>query len=288
MDVSIIIVNYNTKTLLKQCLKSVFEKTKDIEFEIIVVDNFSADGSQQMMKVEFPNVKLIESPENLGFGRANNLGAKSATGKYLMLLNSDTILRNNAIKILFDFIDKNAKIGICGGNLFNEDKKPTHSYSSLPCFTQELKRLLLIPNRNYFNHTNKPQKVGYITGADLMIRAEIFNRLNGFDSDFFMYYEESELTYRVKKEGYKVYSVPQAEIIHLERKSFSDNGNRLEMIFKSCKIYYKKTHSGLYRIITNSIIMTTIISRLIIFSILRNKKKINQWKLVLKTFTNKN
>jgi GT2 family glycosyltransferase len=288
MDVSIIIVNYNTKTFLKQCLESIFAKTKDITFEIIVVDNNSTDGSQQMLKDEFPNIILIESSENLGFGRANNLGAKSATGKYLIFLNSDTILLNNAIKIFFDFMNNYPEVGICGGNLYDENKKPAHSYSRLPGIIQELKRLLLISNINYFNNTRKPKKVGYITGADLMIKADIFNRLNGFDSDFFMYYEESELTYRVKQEGYKVYCVPQAEIVHLEKKSSSNNEIRLEMIFKSCKIYYKKTHGSLYQTAINSILLTNIISRLIIFSILRNKKKINCWKSILKTYINKN
>jgi GT2 family glycosyltransferase len=265
----------------------VFEKTEDIIFEVIVVDNASADGSQQMIRGEFPNVKLIENIENIGFGQANNLGAKSAAGKYLLLLNSDTVLLNNAVKILFDFITKNANVAICGGNLFDENKKPAHSYSKLPCIMQELKRLLLIPNLNSFNYTDKPQKTGYITGADLMIRADIFNRLNGFDSDFFMYYEESELTCRVKREGYDVYSVPQAEIMHLEKKSFSDNERRLGMIFKSCKTYYKKTHGKLYRIIVNSIILMIIISRLMAFSLLFNKKKINCWKSILKIYINK-
>jgi GT2 family glycosyltransferase len=97
MDVSITIVNYNTKDLLKQCIESVFEKTQDVEFEIIVVDNASSDGSQQMVKELFPKVTLIESPENLGFGRANNLGNKVAKGKYLFILNSDTILIENSI-----------------------------------------------------------------------------------------------------------------------------------------------------------------------------------------------
>ncbi|MDR3227452.1 MAG: glycosyltransferase family 2 protein, partial [Prevotellaceae bacterium] len=251
----------------------------------IVVDNASVDGSQQMIKKEFSNITLIESCENIGFGQANNLGAKSASGKYLFMLNSDTILKNNATKILFDFIDKNPKVGICGGNLFDENNQPIHSYSALPGIIQELKRLLLIPNTNYFNHTNNPKEVGYITGADLMIRSDIFNILNGFDSDFFMYYEESELTYRVKKAGYKVYNIPQAQIIHLEKKSFSDNGRRIGMIFRSSKIYYKKTHKWLYQKISIGIILIIIISRIVLFSILKNKKRVSAWKFALKNMT---
>ena len=215
MDVSIIIVNTNTKAVLKQALKSIFEKTKDITFEVIVVDNSSHDGSPQMVQEEFPSVTLVES-ENKGFGYANNVGAKYAKGKYLFLLNPDTIVLNNAVKILFDFIDSHPKVGICGGNLFDAAKKPAPSYQMfLPSVVGELDNFLRIARiiygkNRYFNHTKKPLKVkGYITGADLMISADLFLQLNGFDTDFFVYYEETELTFRVKKLGYEVYSHKQ-------------------------------------------------------------------------------
>ena len=106
MDVSIILVNYNTKELTGDCIKSVYELTRDISYDIFVVDNASSDGSVQMIKEEFPAVKLIESPENLGFGRANNLAIKQSEAKYCFLLNTDTVLVNNAVKILFDFMEK--------------------------------------------------------------------------------------------------------------------------------------------------------------------------------------
>jgi len=105
MDVSIILVSYNTKNLTRECLKSVYEKTEGIEYDIWVVDNASSDGSPQMIKEEFLGVKLIESPENLGFGRANNIAIKQSDAKYCFLLNTDTILINNAVKILFDYMD---------------------------------------------------------------------------------------------------------------------------------------------------------------------------------------
>jgi hypothetical protein len=130
MDVSIIIVNYNTSELLKDCINSVLKKTQNVKYELIVIDNASSDCSIKMMKNEFPSIKLIESKENLGFGRANNLGARYATGKYLLLLNTDTLLINNAINILFDFMEKDTKqtIAACGGNLYNLDRTENYSY----------------------------------------------------------------------------------------------------------------------------------------------------------------
>ena len=133
MDVSIIIVNYNTKDLIKTCIDSIYGQTDQIKFEIIVVDNASKDGSQQMIKNEFPNVILIESPENMGFGKANNFGAKHASGKYLLFLNSDTILLNNAVRYFFDFSEQNNanKIGALGSILLDIDNNPTHSFLCL-------------------------------------------------------------------------------------------------------------------------------------------------------------
>ena len=276
MDASIIIINYNTRVLIKQCLQSVFEKTQDIDFEVIVVDNASHDGLQEMLKKEFPQVKLIESSENLGFGKANNLGAKHASGKYLFLLNPDTILLNNAVKILFDFMEKNPNCGICGGNLYDENINPVHSFGQLLGIGKELRAFFSLPAILAFNVTEEAQKVGYITGADLMINRGLFNNIGCFDEDFFMYYEDAELTYRVKRAGFDVYSVPQSKIMHLEGKS-SNNKQKKQWDLTSRKLYYQKTHSKFYVKTANAIFALTISSRCIMYKLLRNKEKLELW-----------
>jgi len=286
MDVSIVIVNYNTKDLLKQCIESVFAKTQDLIYEIIVVDNASSDGSQQMLKEVFPEVILVESPENLGFGRANNIGFDYAKGRNIFLLNSDTILLNNAVKILSDYLDDNPKTGICGGNLYDEKEQPLHSFRrSLPSLLFELSVLLgdilfkIIYGKNQeFNYTNKPLKVAYITGADMMINASVLSIAGKFDPDFFMYFEESELSWRVKKAGFSIYSVPSARIIHLESKSFSDNYKKIKMQLNSRSLYYKKTHSWFSRKIINIIYFLTIHSKIILFKISGNSRRLNYYK----------
>jgi GT2 family glycosyltransferase len=236
-------------------LQSVFEKTEGVSFEVIVVDNGSQDGSQEMIRLEFPTVTLIESAENFGFGSANNAGAEQAKGKYLFLLNPDTVLLNNACQLLFNFIENTPPCGICGGNLFNGQKKPIHSYYRLlPSALWELSARLnhwplkLWFGENFeFNHTHKPQKVAMITGADLMIRADLFNRLHGFDADFFLYYEDTHLSFKVKQAGYKAYSVPQAEIWHLEGQSMTNINSKRQLIIRnSRKLYYRKTHNKFY------------------------------------------
>jgi GT2 family glycosyltransferase len=294
MNVSIIIVSYNTKALLNQCLKSVFEKTQDIAFEVIVVDNSSHDGSPQMVREEFPNVMLVEN-ENKGFGYANNVGAKYAKGKYLFLLNPDTVVLNNAVKFLFDFIDSHPKVGICGGNLFDADKKPTMSYKMfLPSILWELDvfflgrlQKLLYGKNACFNHAKHPRKVGYITGADLMIRTDLFLSLDGFDSDFFVYYEETELTFRVKKAGYGVLSVPQAEIIHLVGQTFSGNWEKRTRLFlESRQKYYRKTHSRFITWICNGIYILACLFGYCLYTITGKSQRTNYWKCMSIIFHN--
>ncbi len=252
MDVSVIIVNYNTLELTKNTINSVIEKIKDLKYEIILIDNASTDSSIEFFEKEYKNkIIFIKNDENLGFGRANNKGIEIAKGKYVFLLNSDTLLINNAIKILFDFMEKNENCGVCGGNLFDVNLKPTHSFlKKLPCLSSEIdfqlnffgKFFRKISNRrNDFNYSKNEKKVGYITGADMMIRKKVLLEIGMFDKEFFMYSEEAELTYRIKQKGYEVISVPQAKIIHLEGKSSIFKEKKHHMFLESKYKYFYKT-----------------------------------------------
>ena len=228
-DVSIVIVNYNTYQLLESCVRSVIDYSKDIDYEIIVVDNGSDPELSSKLDSVFPNqVRTVLLTENVGFGRANNAGIDVACGRYVFFLNPDTVLLNNAIKILCDYMDSHPTVGVCGGNLYDADMKPTHSFRMLlPSIWWEIDYHLgyffgkLLWGKNLeFNYTETPRPVGYITGADMMVRKDILDNVGRFSKHFFMYYEECELTYRVRKSGYKVFSVPTARIQHLEGKSF--------------------------------------------------------------------
>lgn len=249
IEVSIIIVSYNTRELLRECLYSLFENTRLLSFEVIVVDNESSDSSVEMVRELFPQVYVLNAGGNVGFGRANNIGIKEARGRNVFLLNPDTILLNNAIKILSDFLDSHDEVAVCGGNLYNVGKEPTHSFLRyLPSVFGELDQLTGYKLAKWcygksfeFNHDNQPLHVGYITGADMMIKKTVLDEVGCFDPDFFMYFEETELTYRVRKAGYKIMSVPEACIVHLEGKSHSLKENRERMFLTSRRLYYKKT-----------------------------------------------
>ncbi len=233
MDVSIIIINYNTFELSKNAIESIFQHTQNLAYEIILVDNASPDSSGEKLKEYFGDkIVYIQSGGNLGTSKAFNLGVKSAKGKYVLWLNSDILLVDNFIKTLKDYMDEHSECGICGGNVIDFDGNPAHSFRrELPSartvrkdrsiIRYALRKILKKKLSTEYNYTDKPMEVGYITGADMMTRRELLGRLGGFDERIFMYAEETEYTYRVKELGYTVVCVPYAKIKHLEGSSFS-------------------------------------------------------------------
>ena len=257
MNVSVIIVNYNTKELILNCIRSIISQTSNLTYEIIVVDNASIDGSQQAIKTNYPSVILIEAKENLGFGRANNLGAEKANGKYLFFLNSDTVLLNNSIQVLFDFNEvnsKNFRIGISGGILIDNNRLETGSFGPLPTKTNVLKSILgLLPrftkmtlNETKYFQNNGYLDVGYITGADMFISKSIFQDIGGFDPNIFMYYEETDMQQRLRNSSYRNFVIEGTQIIHLEGSSLNqaNEKNKKRLIVTKSMFYYFRKHSS--------------------------------------------
>ncbi|OXA81441.1 hypothetical protein SAMN05444397_103198 [Flavobacterium aquidurense] len=289
--VSIIIVNYKTKDLLVDCILSIYEKTEDLDFEIIIVDNDSCDGSEQLIINKFPEINFIQSGSNLGFGRANNLGIHQAKGDYIFFLNSDTILLNNAVTILSNYLDQNIDVAICGANLYDEHKNPTNSFNQLmPGLYTDADVLLggffskILHGKNIiFNYSERNLILnGYVTGADMMVRKDVLDKVGFFDQDFFMYYEETELTWRIKREGYLVVSVPDAKIVHLEGASEIIKENTMRRIIKSKYLYFEKTNKkGLIKI-SFVLFLLTAWSRIALFKIKGNQERISYWLSCLK------
>lgn len=253
VDVSVVFVNYFTCDLTCQAIASVRERSRGFTYEIIVVDN-SCDGAEFARLTERLQglATVIDAKGNLGFGRANNLAATKAKGKYLFFLNTDTLLLNNAIFELYAFLEQNPRAGVAGGNLYNAEAVPNHSFekdeknlanerkqgSLLTAFSHHFIR------RRDFNYSDRPMKIdGYVCGADLLIRSDVFRTLHGFDDDIFMYAEEALLCRRVIFEaGYEIYSVPSAGIIHLEGKSFKGVSERkIRAKADGNFIYYEKS-----------------------------------------------
>lgn len=296
MDVSVIIVNYNTKKLLLQCLNSLFDKTMGVKFEVIVVDNFSTDDSVEAVSQLYPNIYLVRSSINLGFGNANNLGYKYSSGKYVFLLNPDTMLMNNAVKILSDFLKEHLDISIVGGQLYDENRTPAHSYYLyLPSIVWEFNILFcqqLFRVKDYFFRREAMRKgyglVPYITGADMMLRREDIEKYGLFDSDFFMYFEETELCNRYARYGKSIAFIMSPQILHLEGKSFSFKEDRERSFFQGRKLYYQKCHLKGYTKVADCLYVVTCLSRLCIYTVAWKKKKMSEWWRRLKLFVSVN
>lgn len=263
VDVSVIIVNYHSADLIIDCVNSIFEKTEGISFEVIVVDNASGDGSAERIQKAFgERIQVIAAPENLGFGRANNLGNHYAKGETVFLLNPDTVLVNNAIKILHDALKTHPAYGVVGGNLYMPDMSPAPSYwlkfddidtekknaSWRKLIGSKVREKLgfnkSLPFEDAFNRTEQALQVAYIFGADMMMKKALFDEVGGFDPDFFMYAEEEELTWRITQKGYQVMSIPEAKIIHLEGATTKNQNEFSERQFKmrmnGAMTYYHK------------------------------------------------
>ncbi|TDP00907.1 glycosyltransferase family 2 protein [Flavobacterium sp. 245] len=228
IKVSIIIVNYNTLEITNNCIKSIKKNTQHVDYEIILVDNGSTDGSVDFFS-DVENIVFIKSPQNLGFGRANNLGFESAQGEFLFLLNSDTLLLENSIKKMIDFFEQKESqlnIGSLGCVLIDQDGSFNGDGSAIPSCKTEIENYKQnLPVFKFFVKKDKPArtfinegyyKIGYVIGADLMMRKSLFTDLGGFDPIFFMYYEESDLQLRMKQKGYESYIYSETKIVHLE------------------------------------------------------------------------
>jgi GT2 family glycosyltransferase len=180
-------------------------------------------------------------------------------------------------------MENNPQCGVCGGNLFDGDGIPARSYAILPGIKENIMTIFHVTIET-FNKTELPKEVGYITGADMIIKNDVFKNFHGFDEDFFMYFEETELEFRLAKAGFKIYSIPQANIVHFESKSHNSNENKIRNYMKSRKLYFSKTHSWLYRKITNGLFLTYLITSLLLCVIMRNKNKIRVLSIKLKYF----
>jgi len=230
IDVSIIIVNFKTSELVFDCLRSINNFTNGIAFEVIVVDN--SEDEKEFSKLlalrsSFSfSIKILKPQKNLGFGTANNLGAKESKGTYVLFLNSDTVLLNNAIKQMIDTERRTINVGILGANLFQGNGKPSYSYSPYKISQRMPIKMVSIfawahskiRHRNpFFNYSNHPLAVkGYITGACMLIKKDLFFKIGPFDERIFMYSEDLLLSYRFQKAGYKLINDPAAKIIHYE------------------------------------------------------------------------
>jgi GT2 family glycosyltransferase len=208
-----------------------------------------------------------------------------AKGDYLLLLNPDTVLLNDAVTLLFRYMDAHPEVGICGGNLYDSDLQPTHSFHRLyPSFLSEMDfalgqvyRKIRFRGNAQFNRSEHPIEVAMITGADLMIRSDVWNKLKGFDTIFFMYGEDADLCKRCKQLGYSVVAIPEAHIQHLEGKSFIESESHCRRILDGRFTYFNKHYGTLYNKLTDAMNILSLHIAVFIYRLRRNERAVTKF-----------
>lgn len=251
MDVSIIIVNFNTLDLTRQCVESIYKHTNGVVFEIIIIDNASVDQSVVVLKKLFPDIILIQNETNIGFGSANNIGMNISKGKYYFLLNSDTILLNNSVKIFFDFMQNSKNsVGAIGAVLLDSELNLNYknSFNFFPTLPYLLKSIIskVIPvfriDEDYYKcklDSEGKLNVDFIVGADIFLRSEVISIIGNFDTDFFLYWEEVDLQLRMARLNYNRLIISGPKIVHLE-------GGSSQKVFNNWKRIVHDRHLMVY------------------------------------------
>jgi GT2 family glycosyltransferase len=259
-EASILIVSFNTKEILQECLESVERESAGLRIETFVVDNNSGDGSPEMVEDSFPAVRLIRSTINLGFGAANNLAIQQAQGRYLVLLNSDAFLGPNSLQLAIDHMDRQPQVGLGGARLVGSDLSWQPSARMFPSIRTDALVMTGLaarfPKSKFFGHFDRtwadqsqPSQVDWVPGAFSIVRPEVLNKVGLFDPRFFLYGEEVDLCKRIKSAGYEIWYWPDIVVTHVGGESSRHRGDVdlagaqiTHWRMRSTLLYYRKHH----------------------------------------------
>ena len=243
MKLSVVILNYNVRYFLELCLQSVAAALEGIDSEIIVIDNDSKDGSCAMVKEKFPSVVIIENNSNVGFSKANNQAVKVAKGEYVCILNPDTVVAEDTFESILEFANQQTNLGIIGcrlvdglGMFLPESKR------NIPIVKIAIKKIIGNSKAYYANHINEfdTAKVEVLVGAFMVLKRSLYNSLEGFDEDYFMYGEDIDFSYKSLKKGYDNYYFGNTSVIHYKGESTRRNDIYLKRFYGAMQIFYKK------------------------------------------------
>ena len=265
MDLSIIIVSWNTRKLLQDCIASIIEQKNGLQIQTIVVDNNSSDGSREMVKKHFPDVQVINSGGNLGFAKANNLALPQAKAPYLLFLNPDTIIKENTLQTMKNYIDTHSEIGALGCKAINPNDRPQELIVQwFPTPFTEFLTLLILTYENIirlkkilpFKDPNYSSEISFLFGMCLLVRKVVIEQVGTFDERFFMYSEDLDLCRRIREGGWKLYYLSEAEINHVRGAASKETMSTFSILMyresrnKLIGKYYGKFGMIRYRIVS--------------------------------------
>ena len=270
-DMSIVLVCWNNKDYLEPCLDSLFDAGLTCDFNVIVVDNGSTDGSQAMLKEKFPEVKIIQNDHNVGLGKASNQGIEATSGRYILLLNNDTLVNGPSLNTLVDFLDQHPDTGAVGGKLLNPDGSLQAAGSNFPSLLEDFlvsTRLgaVIWPNFPDHKESNQQKEVDWIGSACLLVRRKALDQVGLLDEKYFIYGDEADLQYRLKKAGWPTYFLPEVTTIHFGGRSM-DRWRRRKMVYRGKMMFYRKNYGAFQTFILRLMLFVLSIGKLVPWSI---------------------
>ena len=271
VDMSIVLVCWNNKAYLDPCLKSLYEGGLKSTFDVVVADNGSTDGSQQMLAEKYPEVKIIQNEGNVGLGKASNQGIEATNGRYVLLLNNDTIVNGPALDMLVEFLDAHPEAGAVAGKLLNPDGSFQSGYAPFSTLLEEFLIATHIGEllwSGYPSHgdSNEIKATGWLSSACLLVRRSALDKIGLLDESYFIYGDEADLQYRLNKAGWKVYFLPSSTIIHFGGRSM-DRWKRRKMVYRGKMMFYKKNYGFLSTLLLRILFFVMSLLKLLVWCI---------------------
>lgn len=245
-DMSVILVCWNNKSYLDPCLQSLYESHLKSAFDVVVVDNGSTDGSLEMLREKFPEVLIIENGHNVGLSKASNQGIEATSGKYILLLNNDTIVNKAALDSMVDYLNEYKEAAAVGGKLLNGDGSFQGGYAKFSTLKEEFLiatglGYLFAPGYPSHYDADRPLQVGWLSSACLLIRRAALDKIGLLDEQYFIYGDEADLQYRLKEAGWQVIYLPEATTIHFGGRSMN-RWKRRKMVYRGKMLFYSKNY----------------------------------------------
>ena len=270
-DLSVVLVCWNNRDYLEPCLRSLFEGEMRRRFEVVVVDNGSSDGSQTMLREKFPQVQLIQNEHNVGLSRASNQGIEATLGRYVLLLNNDTLVNGPSLDAMAEFMGATSDAGAVGGQLLNADGSFQAAYADFSSVWQEFfiaTRLgeFLWPGYPSHNADNRAKPVDWLSSACLLIRRAALTRAGLLDEEYFIYGDEADLQYRLRRAGWRVYYLPYVTTIHYGGRSM-DRWRRRKMVYRGKMLFYRKNYGALRTWVLRAVLGGLSLVKLLIWGI---------------------
>ena len=268
-DLSIVLVCWNNKEYLEPCLRSLYESGMRSSFDVVVVDNGSTDGSQVMLRDEFPEVQLIQNESNVGLSRASNQGIRATQGRYVLLLNNDTLVNGASLDAMVEFMDATPDAGAAGGKLLNSDGSFQAGYADF----SSLKEEFLIATRlgeliwdGYPSHADDDQikVVDWLSSACLLLRRTALEQVGLLDEQYFIYGDEADLQYRLKQAGWRVYYLPHVTTVHYGGRSM-DRWRRRKMVYRGKMLFYQKNYDVLRALSLRTMLAALSLGKLLVW-----------------------